>query len=83
MPLGSDLERRWAYFVPHDRSEGTEGVPDSVRGLRILDPACGSGHFLVIAFDQVDLRRAGLRREPEQRGGPERHPSSWPTLTTS
>ena len=25
--------------------------PDSVRKLRILDPACGSGHFLVIAFD--------------------------------
>jgi hypothetical protein len=51
MPLESDVERRWAYFVPHERTESAEGVPDSVRGLRILDPACGSGHFLVIAFD--------------------------------
>lgn len=51
MPLESDVERRWAYFVPHERAESAEGVPDSVRGLRILDPACGSGHFLVIAFD--------------------------------
>jgi hypothetical protein len=68
MPLESDVERRWAYFVPHERTESTEGVPDSVRGLRILDPACGSGHFLVIAFD---LLVALYEEEARHRG------SSW------
>jgi hypothetical protein len=56
MPLESDVERRWAYYVPQElppvAADGPEqGVPDSIRGLRILDPACGSGHFLIIAFD--------------------------------
>jgi hypothetical protein len=26
-------------------------TPESIRTLKLLDPVCGSGHFLVIAFD--------------------------------
>ena len=50
MPLESDLEERWKYYVPR-RVQPGEGVPDKLSELKLLDPACGSGHFLVIAFD--------------------------------
>ncbi len=52
MPLHTDAERRWAYYVPQPIPEdAVEHAPDSVRELKILDPAVGSGHFLVVAFD--------------------------------
>ena len=52
MPLHSDAERRWAYYVPQPiPDDAVEHAPDSVRDLKILDPAVGSGHFLVVAFD--------------------------------
>lgn len=52
MPLHSDLERRWGYYIPQAISFGAvQSAPDSVRDLKILDPAVGSGHFLVVAFD--------------------------------
>ena len=52
MPLHTDAERRWAYYVPQPIPEdAVEHAPDSVRDLKILDPAVGSGHFLVVAFD--------------------------------
>lgn len=51
MPIEGELEDHWKYFVPQPISEdAVEKAPDSVRVLKILDPACGSGHFLVIAF---------------------------------
>ncbi len=52
MPLHTDMERRWAYYVPQPiPDDAVEHAPDSVRDLKILDPAVGSGHFLVVAFD--------------------------------
>jgi hypothetical protein len=34
--------------IPDD---AVEKAPASIRDVKLLDPACGSGHFLVIAFD--------------------------------
>jgi hypothetical protein len=52
MPLETDAEKRWAYYVPQPiPDDAMEHAPDSVRDLKILDPAVGSGHFLVVAFD--------------------------------
>jgi hypothetical protein len=52
MPLHSDAERRWAYYVPQPiPADAIEQAPDTVRDIRLLDPAVGSGHFLVVAFD--------------------------------
>lgn len=52
MPLHAEMERRWAYYVPQDiPDDAVEHAPKSVRDLKILDPAVGSGHFLVVAFD--------------------------------
>jgi hypothetical protein len=52
MPVSAGMEHRWAYFVPQPiPADAVEKAAESVRELRIIDPAVGSGHFLVVAFD--------------------------------
>jgi SAM-dependent methyltransferase len=52
MPIESEAEERWKYYVPQEiPAEVVAAAPDSLAGVKILDPACGSGHFLVYAFD--------------------------------
>ncbi len=66
MPLHTEAERRWAYYVPQPiPADAVTKAPDSVRDLKILDPAVGSGHFLVVAFD---LLLALYREEARHRG---------------
>ncbi len=66
MPLESEAERRWAYYVPQPiPDDSVEHASESVRDLKILDPAVGSGHFLVVAFD---LLVALYREEARHRG---------------
>jgi len=66
MPLATEAERRWAYYVPQPiPADAVARAPDSVRDLKILDPAVGSGHFLVVAFD---LLLALYREEARHRG---------------
>lgn len=40
---------------------GFDGWPDSVRDVSVLDPCCGSGHFLTVAFEML----ADMRAEEE------------------
>jgi hypothetical protein len=63
MPISGELEEHWKYYVPQPILEDMVAkVTGSVRELKILDPACGSGHFLVIAFDLlVSLYREEAR----------------------
>ena len=72
MPLHSAVERRWAYFLPQPIPEDAiESAPATVRALKILDPAVGSGHFLVVAFDllfalyEEEARHRGESDRPE------------------
>jgi hypothetical protein len=66
MPIEGELEDHWKYFVPQPiPNDAVEKAPESVRTLKILDPACGSGHFLVIAFG---LLSALYREEARHRG---------------
>lgn len=66
MPLNTDVERRWAYYLPQPiPDDAVAQASSSVRDLRILDPAVGSGHFLVVAFD---LLVALYREEARHRG---------------
>jgi hypothetical protein len=76
MPTESDLEERWKYWVPQpmlsslDAETGTgskPGFPNSLKDIKILDPACGSGHFLVIA---LGLLFALYQEEARHRGEP-------------
>ncbi|MEY4544393.1 MAG: hypothetical protein RL685_588 [Pseudomonadota bacterium] len=66
MPLESELEERWKYWVPQPLPQGAvASAPSSIRELKLLDPACGSGHFLVVAFD---LLAALYEEEARHRG---------------
>ena len=68
---GTKLAETCEYLVrPMDEPIGSRRRKDP-RDLRILDPACGSGHFLLYAFDlPPDDLRGGLgtrRRSSDQR----------------
>ena len=73
MPLESEEEKSWAYFLPDQEipDEAIELAPDSVREWKILDPAVGSGHFLVVALGlllalfQEEARHRGQQDSPE------------------
>ncbi|WP_217497659.1 Eco57I restriction-modification methylase domain-containing protein, partial [Methanosarcina mazei] len=45
----SPLSSRWEYFVKDPNNTTRETKP--VKEIKFLDPACGSGHFLLYAFD--------------------------------
>ena len=72
MPLHSPLEDRWKYWVPRTLPDPHANLPTSLRSMRLLDPACGSGHFLVTAFDllvalyEEEARQRGESWTPEQ-----------------
>lgn len=66
MPLHDEAEHRWAYYVPQPiPADAVAQASDSVRDLKILDPAVGSGHFLMVAFD---LLIAFYQEEARHRG---------------
>ena len=63
MPIETEMEERWKYWVRQPLVESQD--LESIRSIKILDPACGSGHFLVIA---IDLLFAMYREEASHRG---------------
>jgi hypothetical protein len=66
MPLHTLAERRWAYYMPQPIPENAVAqAPETLRELKLLDPAVGSGHFLVVA---LDLLVALYREEARHRG---------------
>ena len=52
MNRNGKLEEHWCYYVDQPIDD-TSNTPSSIRELRLIDPACGSGHFLVIALDYL------------------------------
>jgi len=68
MPVHGEAEERWKYWVDQPIPADAVGhAPRSVRDIKLIDPACGSGHFLVIAFDLL----AALYREEARHLGEE------------
>ena len=73
IPLENDEERFWVYFLPNQEilDEAVELAPDSIRDWKILDPAVGSGHFLVVALGLLlplfreEARHRGEQDDPE------------------
>lgn len=66
MPLETDAERRWAYYVTQPLTPAQiEAAPGSVSEIKLIDPAMGSGHFLMVAFE---LLSALYREEAAHRG---------------
>lgn len=50
----SNLAERCEYFVELEAERPRRELKDP-RDLRILDPACGSGHFLLYAFELLEV----------------------------
>ena len=51
MSIETEAEECWKYWVSQPLTDAAiDHAPESIREVKILDPACGSGHFLVIAF---------------------------------
>jgi hypothetical protein len=61
----SEYRRNSCYVTEPIGDERVANAPDSIRSIRLLDPACGSGHFLVTAFDMLV---AMYREEATYRG---------------
>jgi len=63
MPLDTEAERRWAYFLPTPiAAEAADRAPASVLDVKLLDPAVGSGHFLVVALELLFAMACEERR---------------------
>ena len=64
----SDLKEGWKYLVEPSEAISEEAkleIPD-IEAMKVLDPACGSGHILVEAFDlfyQIYREEGYSRRE--------------------
>lgn len=69
-PSGDTVAEFCRYLDPGTREGGAR--PKRLREVRVLDPACGSGHFLIYAFDV--LWRAYRQAEPDV--APEEHASA-------
>lgn len=73
MPIETEQEVRWKYWVPQPLTEAAvELAPLTLWEFKLLDPACGSGHFLVIAVGllfalyQEEARHLGEDRSERQ-----------------
>jgi hypothetical protein len=70
MPIDG-RERHWAYYLPQPRpADAPLHAPASIRDLRLLDPAVGSGHFLVLAFDLLFALHEEEARHRGETGDP-------------
>lgn len=63
----SKLLQHWDYLLRGDRAQvpllgSFDGWPTEISRLTVMDPCCGSGHFLVEAFDMLWR----MRSEEEQ-----------------
>lgn len=53
----SELSKKWKYYINHENDEYHEKISNfvdenlKIEELKVLDPAMGSGHILVYAFD--------------------------------
>ncbi|QAS59612.1 hypothetical protein [Clostridium septicum] len=54
---GREITDKWEYFIVQEKSTSKE--PINIEDIKIIDPAMGSGHILVCAFDLLmDIYRA-------------------------
>jgi hypothetical protein len=57
----SPLVKEWKYLRFDDEGEpaagGFPGWPETVAEVTVMDPCCGSGHFLVVAFEMLRKMR--------------------------
>src|SRR5690606_14856986 len=77
----TSLTDRCEYFVGLADERAPRAIKDP-RDFKILDPACGSGHFLLYCFDLLDVvyREAWERGLGEQEATGQALSDTYPTL---
>jgi type I restriction-modification system DNA methylase subunit len=58
---GLDAEGGIAWKTPQSENDYLRAMLTGIADLRILDPACGSGAFLIAAFDYLQTEQRALR----------------------
>ncbi|WP_271398741.1 BREX-1 system adenine-specific DNA-methyltransferase PglX [Salinicoccus roseus] len=49
----NNLSKHWEYYLKHEENHHLYPEFNSLEELKIMDPACGSGHILLYAFDML------------------------------
>ncbi len=62
--LDAEIHKAW------DRSKGLQQVLDRMSRIRVFDPACGSGNFLVVSYRELRARETRILRRLEELSGP-------------
>lgn len=78
---GSERKTTGSYYTPSslierlldsaldpviEEAEATDNPKAALLALRVLDPACGSGHFLIAAAHRIANRLAAVRSEDDE-----------------
>jgi hypothetical protein len=61
---GSDRKTTGSYYTPDQLVQLL--IVSALLAIRVLDPACGSGHFLLAAARRLALELARIRAEDEE-----------------
>tara|TARA_R100000789_G_scaffold99578_1_gene106522 strand:- start:21 stop:1919 length:1899 start_codon:yes stop_codon:yes gene_type:complete len=62
--LDAEIHKAW------DRAKGLQQVLDRMSRIRVFDPACGSGNFLVVSYRELRARETRILRRLEELSGP-------------
>lgn len=62
--LDAEIHKAW------DRAKGLQQVLDRMSRIRVFDPACGSGNFLVVSYRELRARETRILRRLEELNGP-------------
>ncbi|WP_443477957.1 class I SAM-dependent DNA methyltransferase [Novosphingobium aerophilum] len=62
--LDAEIHKGW------DRARALQQVLDRMSRIRVFDPACGSGNFLVVSYRELRARETRILRRLEELNGP-------------
>ena len=62
--LDTEIHKAW------DRPRALQQVLDRMSRIRVFDPACGSGNFLVVSYRELRARETRILQRLEQLNGP-------------
>ena len=62
--LDAEIHKAW------DRAKALQQVLDRMSRIRVFDPACGSGNFLVVSYRELRARETRILQRLEELNGP-------------
>lgn len=62
--LDAEIDKAW------DRPKALQKILERMAGIRVFDPACGSGNFLVVSYRRLREREMRILKRLEELNGP-------------